>query len=304
MPIFALLLAVTTWGWSFVATKILLEHLTPLQVIACRLMLGWPPLLAMVLLRRRKLSFSVREWGRISLCGTIVAVHFLIQVAGLQYTSATHTGWLIAVIPLAIALLSIVFLGERLSPLQMSGILIATSGVLLLIGGGNLSNLGWLENRGDWLAFTSAWTWAIYTVMSRSIAQARSPLGVSTAALGVTTVLSLAVLWGSGQMESLGAALSSLSGLGWAALLFLAWACLSLAFWLWQYGVAQLGASRAGLFLYLEPPATTLLAVPYLGEPFGWPTAVGGLLILSGVFLGSRGQPSPRQDATLLKTRP
>ncbi len=291
MPIFSLLLAVTFWGWSFVATKVLLEHLTPLQVIASRFFLGWPLLLGMVLLRRRKPAFSAREWGRIGVCGLILSVHLLIQVGGLQYTSATNTGWLIAVTPLAIALLSILFLQEKLGRLQLGGILLATSGVLLLISGGKLANLGWLQNRGDWLVLASAWTWAIYTVSGRSLSQAHSPLGVSAAALGVTSAFYGIALFWTGQWESYGAALAGLEWQGWAALLFLAWACLALAFWLWQHGVAQLGASRAGMFLYFEPFATTFLAVPYLSEPFGWPTAAGGMLILSGVFLGKKAQP-------------
>jgi drug/metabolite transporter (DMT)-like permease len=72
------------------------------------------------------------------------------------------------------------------------------------------------------------------------------------------------------------------------ALLFLGLAGVALAQWFWQRGVAKLGAAQAGLFLYLEPLATTALAVPYLGEPFGPVTAVGGLLVVLGVFLARR----------------
>ncbi len=68
----------------------------------------------------------------------------------------------------------------------------------------------------------------------------------------------------------------------------------TLAHWLWQLGVARIGAARAGLFLYLEPLATTALAVPYLGEPFGWSTGLGGLLVLLGVSLAEhRVDPRP-----------
>ena len=60
----------------------------------------------------------------------------------------------------------------------------------------------------------------------------------------------------------------------------------ALALWFWQYGVAKLGAARAGMFLYLEPLATTALAVPYLHEHFGWAGALGGALVLAGVYVG------------------
>ena len=51
---------------------------------------------------------------------------------------------------------------------------------------------------------------------------------------------------------------------------------------------SKLGATRAGLFLYLEPLATLALAVPLLGEPFGPLVALGGGLVLAGVYLGQR----------------
>ena len=50
--------------------------------------------------------------------------------------------------------------------------------------------------------------------------------------------------------------------------------------------MGKLGATRAGLYLYLEPLATLVLAVPLLGEPFGPVVALGGGLVLAGVYMG------------------
>ena len=55
-----------------------------------------------------------------------------------------------------------------------------------------------------------------------------------------------------------------------------------------QEGVAGLGAARSGFFLYLEPLATTALAVPYLNESFGYFGAIGGVMVLAGVYLTER----------------
>jgi drug/metabolite transporter (DMT)-like permease len=61
-----------------------------------------------------------------------------------------------------------------------------------------------------------------------------------------------------------------------------------MAHWFWQEGVARVGAAEAGLFLFLEPLATTGLAVPYLGETFGPVKAVGGLMVLLAVWYAQR----------------
>ena len=70
-----------------------------------------------------------------------------------------------------------------------------------------------------------------------------------------------------------------------AALLYLAIPGLAIGQWFWQEGVASLGATRAGLYLYLEPLATLALAVPLLGEPCGPLIALGGGLVLAGVYV-------------------
>jgi drug/metabolite transporter (DMT)-like permease len=70
-------------------------------------------------------------------------------------------------------------------------------------------------------------------------------------------------------------------------LLYLAIPGLVIGNWFWQEGVARLGATRAGLYLYVEPIATLALAVPVLGEPFGPIAALGAALVLTGVYVGS-----------------
>jgi drug/metabolite transporter (DMT)-like permease len=98
-----------------------------------------------------------------------------------------------------------------------------------------------------------------------------------------------------------------LSPRGIAALLYLAIPGQALGHWFWQEGVAQLGAARAGLYLYLEPLATLALAVPLLGEPFGLFTALGGALVLAGVWVGQREQRSASplaSEAELSRSRP
>jgi drug/metabolite transporter (DMT)-like permease len=74
------------------------------------------------------------------------------------------------------------------------------------------------------------------------------------------------------------------------AIVFLGVIAMALANWWWQKGVASIGAAKAGTFLYVEPLATTLLAVPLLHESFGVFTLAGGFLVLCGVYWAQRGK--------------
>jgi drug/metabolite transporter (DMT)-like permease len=74
------------------------------------------------------------------------------------------------------------------------------------------------------------------------------------------------------------------------AIVFLGVIAMGLANWWWQKSVASIGAAKAGVFLYIEPLATTLLAVPLLHETVGIFTLAGGALVLGGVYVSQRGK--------------
>jgi drug/metabolite transporter (DMT)-like permease len=287
LPRILLLAAVVIWGWTFVATKVLVAELGPVEIFALRLAIGLPFLGGVLLVKGVPLRFARADALPLLAGGGIFALHFLVQITGLVTTTATNTGWIISVSPLVLAALSRVFLGERMGWVGVAGIAVATAGILLLVSRGDLGDLGWLESRGDWLILASAHTWALFTVVTRDLSRRRHPLAVTFAILLVAAVLAGALFAASADLERV----RSLSPRGLVALLYLAIPGLALGQWFWQEGVARLGAARAGLYLYLEPLSTLALAVPLLGEPFGPYIAGGGALVLAGVFLGQRGRP-------------
>lgn len=284
-----LLLAVIFWGWSFVATKVLLDYVTPVELMGLRFIVGLPVLYGVVLAKRIRFSFTTRQRRSVLWGSLIITAHFLIQITGLKYTSATNTGWIISVTPLVLAVLSYLVLKEKIGRRAVLGIAVATVGILLLVSRGNLADLGWSSSVGDWLILASAHTWAIYTVTIRDVTQECHPLAVTFAILVPSSVLLIGyMVFTSEWSRFLHLPFEPLM-----ALLFLGVCSLALAHWFWQEGVAGLGAARSGFYLYLEPLATTALAVPYLGEQFGLLTALGGGLVLVGVFLTERRRVRP-----------
>ena len=284
MTRFLLLFTVVIWGWTFVATRICLEFLSPAELLGLRLLIGLPVLVVVVILKKIKFRFTPGEWKQILIGSAVITLHFLVQITGLQYTTATNTGWIISVSPLVMAVLAFFFLKEKIGKNQIIAIAVATFGILLLMSHGDLTHLGFLTSLGDWLVLISAHTWAIYTVVTRNLSKTQHPLaitvGVLTPALIVMTVyMAFTSDW---------TKFAHLPAKGVVALLFLAIVGLALGHWFWQEGVAKVGAARAGIYLYIEPVATTALAIPLLGEPFGWVAAAGASLVLLGVYIGQR----------------
>ncbi|MGH8014729.1 MAG: DMT family transporter [Candidatus Zixiibacteriota bacterium] len=279
-----LLLCVIFWGWSFVATKIAVEYVNPFELLAIRYILGLPILLVVFFSKKIKFNFEKRDKIAVLLGSTIITIHFLIQITGLKYTSATNTGWIISISPLVMALLAFLILKEKITSRQIIGIIVATIGIVLLVSRGNFMELDWLSSTGDWLVLASACTWAFYSIATRFVSQRQDPLAVTLGVLGPSAVLViLYVVLNSDWSKFLHLPLEPV-----LALTFLGVFAMGLAQWFWQAGMAKVGAARAGIFLYLEPLATTALAVPYLNEEFGLISAIGGILVLLGVFVAEK----------------
>lgn len=281
-----LLFCVIIWGWTFVATKICLEYLSPLELVGLRFLIGLPILSAVIRMKRIRFTFSAGEYRALILGALIITTHFVMQAIALNYTSATKTGWIIAVSPLAMAVLSVLLLKEKIGRKETVGIAVASLGIFVLVSNGEWASLGWLKSIGDWLILVSANTWALYTIATRDVSRSRNPLTVTVVVFAPLAITALVYLLFSGRAV----ALASLPSAAIGAMLFLAVPG-TLAQWFWQVGVAKIGAARAGIFLYLEPIATTALAVPLLGEPFTFFTAVGGALVIAGVWWAQRSSP-------------
>ncbi len=279
-----LLFTVVLWGSTFVATKILLPYINPAELLGLRMLIGLPILGAVVLIRKARFDFTRKEWLSLMLGSAVLTAHFLIQITGLKYTTATNTGWIISITPLILAVISYIFLKEVLGKGAIIGIAVATLGVLLLFSKGDFSSIGWLQSTGDWLILVSAHTWAIYTVVIRTVTKTKDPLAVTFAVLLPTFIIMVGYLIWHNQWP----AYVSLPMDATISLLVLAVLATALAQWFWQEGVAKIGAAKSGIFLYLEPLSSTALGVAYLNEPFGVFTAIGGLMVLAGVYLAER----------------
>lgn len=280
------LLAVVFWGISFVATKAALRELSPPTLIFLRFALGVVLLVSLARLRGDRILPPRQNWLMLALMGFIgVFVHQLLQSFGLTMTTATETGWLIGLIPLWSAVLSALVLHERFGWMKLIGLGGGFAGAALVVSKGHVGGLLHLPStRGDFLVLLSTINWAVYTVLGRKTLKALGPLR-ATAGMMLAGTLMLAPLfaWTQGWQE-----LPGLSPAGWGAVLFLGIACSGLGYLFWYGAIEKIEASRVSSFLYIEPFVTLLAAFFLLHESVQAVTIVGGLLVLSSVYLLQR----------------
>jgi drug/metabolite transporter (DMT)-like permease len=292
---YGLSLVVIFWGSSFVATKIALKELNPATIISLRYGMG---LLVLIIANLRK-GFRPVHRGtlpKLALLGFLgITFHAWLQATGLKTVAATVTAWVVATIPVFVALLGWIILGEKLTVLRLVGIVLAASGAVVVVSGGDPTALflGRVGSVGDILIGISALNWAFFTVFSKHVLGTEAHPRSETHTEQLTPVRMMLYVMAFGWLFSLPGmildngmlALQTLSAEGWSALVFLGVACSGLAYLFWYDALNRIAATQAGVFLYFEPLVTAVVAGPILGEAMSGVIALGGAAILIGVWL-------------------
>jgi drug/metabolite transporter (DMT)-like permease len=276
-----ILLAVLFWGTSFVATKTALLEIKPVTVIILRLILATTLLTIIALYTKRNFSINLKSHGWILILAMIATFHLWIQVTGLQYTTASNTGWIIGTAPIFMAILGLIFFKEKVTLLQMAGILIAMFGLLLLIGKGNILNIDLIKNKGDLLVLGSAFTWGVYSMVNKKISLSYSPL---MTILYLFLMMLIIITPFNLNSEAINSVIH-LSFIGWISILFLGLFCSGIAYVIWARALRDMESAKVGAFLYFEPFVTVLAAWFFLNEVITLMMIASGLLITVGVFI-------------------
>ncbi|WP_250008552.1 DMT family transporter [Actinoplanes sp. M2I2] len=278
---FLFLVVSVLWGIPYFLIKIAIEDLSPLLVVFGRVAIA-----AIVLLPFAAARGTLSKLrGRMGPVFVLAFVHilgpFLLITYGETHISSSLTGLLIAVEPVAIALLMI--RSERLTPIRVAGLALGFGGVALLVGldlsGDRLGLLG------AGMVLVAAISYAVATMLvQRRLADvpAESLVGATT---GITA-LALAPF----AVFSLPAEPVRVEA--WAALAVLGFFCTALALLAFYQLIGQVGSTRAGLVTYVNPVVAVLLGVALLDEHFGVSTIVGFTLVAAGCWLSTRPVPA------------
>ena len=281
------LFAVIVWGASFIATKIALKEISPLTIVWLRFLMGVVILGLAVVLRRQFTLPDKKEWAYLALLGFLgITFHQGLQSNGLRTSEAGTTAWIVSTTPIFMALLGWLILKEGLGWAKTFGILIAFIGVLIVISKGNIGSvsIGRFGAPGDILILISAVNWAVFSALSRR------GLKSYPASLMMFYVMSFGWLFTSLLfIPTTGfAEVGDLTFNGWMAVAFLGIFCSGLAYIAWYDALKALTTAQTGVFLYLEPLVTVVVAFFVLGEAITPALLVGGAVILFGVWLVNR----------------
>lgn len=288
-PLLASVTVAVIFGFSFLFTKGTLNYLTPFQLLGLRFALA--ALFMSLLAACRLIEVRIRAADLPELLGIAFwqpVLYFVFETYGVKLTSASESGVVIAMVPVAVAVLSGIFLREKINPAQAGFISAAVAGVVLMTVGAPAG--GGLES-GSHLAGIALLSGAVlaagfYSIFSRNAAARHEPEKITFVMMWVgAVVFNAAGLFQSYSSGLLGNYLQAARQLPVVfGLLYLGLLSSVCAFFLTNYALSRLPASRMAVFLNLTPVVSVLAGVIFFQERLGLPQLAGGFLILAGVW--------------------
>ncbi|MBN9100607.1 MULTISPECIES: DMT family transporter [unclassified Pseudonocardia] len=282
----AVAVTVLAWASAFVAIRFVGASYAPGSLALGRLLVGSVALGVTLLLGRRWVAPTGREWALIVLCGLAwFAIYNVALNAAEQRVDAGTTAMLVNVGPILIALFAGVLLGEGFPRWLVIGALIAFGGAVLV--GAATSNGDASDLLGVLLCLAAAVTYAIGVLAQKPVLRRLPAVQVTWLACTIGAVACLP--FAPGLIDDLGTAPASATG--WLG--YLGVVPTALAFSTWAYALARMDAGRLGVSTYIVPPITILLGAALLGEVPPVLAVVGGAICLVGVAISRRGSRRP-----------
>ncbi len=297
-------LAGCLWGTGFYFGRLALNEMSVGHMVLYRFLFASLGMLPVVVANRRRFRLSGSETRLLLLSAAFgVPLQFLLQFQGLALTTVSHASLMVGAMPVLLAAAATLFAGERLDRLGWLALIGSTLGAALIVLGGTPGSAAHTvpSLAGDLLVVASLFSALAWILLSKKLMLTHSPPVVTAyTILSGTVMLAVVVLspWLLNPLtHSIAAPLpfAHISPTAWAALAISGLLCTATTTLLWNWGIHHVPASRAGVFLNIEPALGSWLGVQLLGEhlgPYAW---VGGALILTAaVTLTTRGhEPEP-----------
>jgi drug/metabolite transporter (DMT)-like permease len=280
---FYLSLAASIWGGMYVVSKYVLDFVPPFTLVWLRYAIAFVVLFGILKVHQYKtkarLSLRKQDWlllGWIGFIGYFVSIS--LQFIGTKLSDA-HTGALItSATPAFIVLFARLVLHEWITLRKAFALLLATIGVVIVIG---LDNSGGTSFWGNMMLVGAALTWALLSVYVKVASTRFSALTITTYAILFALLFTTPVMiW-----ELYEQPVSFPSMIVVFGVLYLGIISTAGAFFLWNKGMEMMDAGIGSLFFFFQPLVGAVFGFLFLHEQIAASFYVGGLLIIIGVFI-------------------
>lgn len=273
-------LAASIWGAMYVVVKVVVEVVPPLELVWMRYLIAVIALGIIGIMMKQSWKIVKKDWLIIFLVGLIGnTISIVTQEMGTMLSTAQMGAIITATTPAFMVVFARLILKESITLKKCLSIALATMGVGIIVGNGQIDVT---QQLGGLYLLLAALTWALMSVLIKKVPVHYSQIVVTTyTSLIAVMLLTPFVLPRLQDLDLASVLQPTISG----GLLYLGIVSTAGGFLLWNKGLQLMNASSGGLFFFFQPIVGTFLGWLLLGETIGLSFWIGSLLIFSGVFI-------------------
>lgn len=279
--IVAPILAALCWSSSYIMTNIAFESFRPITIVFFRVIIAAIFMLAIGLSFSKLDKIKRKDWKWFLLLGLIEPfLYFLCETYGLTLISATLAAVILSTIPLFTPVFTSIFLKEKVTLVNIIGLLVSLVGVAMIIvdGKGDFS----YKTTGLLLLLGAVLVAITYSLYVKRMAESYSEITIVTVQniVGIFLFAPLFLIVDFAHLYELPIYSSSI-----IAVVVLGIFASALAFIFYAYSLKNNGIVRTNAFLNLLPAMTAVLAYFVLGDNMSLQMILGICVVIIGLYI-------------------
>lgn len=265
------------WSSAFTSARIIVADAPPVTALSARFLIAG--FLGVVIAKAAGQSWhlSKAQWRSVVIFGLCQNTLYLgLNFVAMQWVEASLAAIIASTMPLLVAVLGWVFLGQKMRPMGVAGLLAGVIGVAVIMGA-RLS--GGVSLPGVALCVIGALALAVATLTARGASSGGNILMI----VGLQMLIGAAVLAVVALLAERG------QPIHWTPRLIYAFLYTTLvpgliATWVWFRLVGRIGAVRAATYHFLNPFFGVAVAAMFLKEQLGMTDLIGVAIVAAGIL--------------------
>lgn len=275
------------WGTSFLSSKVLMVNggFSPVEVFVYRFIFAYCILLAMTCKKIK--ANNLKDEFLFLICGLCAgSIYFVAENYALEYTTTGNVSLLVSISPIFTTILMAFIYRFMPKPNVIIGSIVAFIGVACIIFSGDEEFE--INPLGDMIALSASISWAIYTIVVKSLTPIYSSLFISRKMFFYGVITALPLLLIQDQPLRLWLIFDFNQPEFMLNFLFLGLFCSAFAYLVWNEAMKILGPIKANNYLYMQPLITLIAGYFILDERIFFLGYLGCFLIIGGIIFSEK----------------
>lgn len=271
------------WGSTYLAIRIVVEHIPPAMMGATRFLIGGTVMLAWCLVSGRAIKLSTLDFRRVAIIGVLLLVGGNVGVAWAEKTVPSGlTALIVAIVPIWVAVIETFILkGERLKSRGFFGLGLGIVGLVVLLWPKlNAGSVGRGVLFGALILVGASLSWATGSVFSRRWDLKVDPFAATGWEMLCAGVVNLGISLALGDQHTV---VWTARGIGAIAYLIVAGSLIGLTAYVWLLN--HVPTAKVATYAYVNPIVAVFLGWLVLNEQVDRFIFAGTIVILASVWL-------------------